>query len=524
MMNGKFIKGAFLLTAAGLISKILSAGYRIPLQNLTGDIGFYIYQQVYPILGIILILSLYGFPSAISRIIVDLKDRKTALTWNSLYLPILLLTFCLNGIFFIALYFAAPYLAWVIGDFNLITVYQTAAVAFLFVPVLALFRGVFQGSGEMKYTAYSQVGEQTVRVILIITVAYFVAYKGLDVYKIGTGATFASILGASAATCIVAIPFIKKRHIVKTTNPIPWRYYAQTLVAFGVVASMNHMVLLLLQLVDVLTLVPQLIKHGLTSMEAMAAKGILDRGQPLIQLGTVLGSSFALASIPVITRKKLTENRRDVYDHIETALKYSFYLAAGAAVGLIVLFPETNALLYENEKGTSSLQVLVGTILFSSMCVTILAILQGLGYMKRTAAFILIVVFVKGFLNYTFVPLYGIYGSALATTLSMTVLFLFVYIELKRKLAKLTVFRNITWTVFLRAILSMIIYLYVGKCIAFSFLEMTRFALLIYVLFMVLSGGGLYLLLLLRGKAFTEKELSVLPFASVFIRIHKGRD
>lgn len=73
--NTDVMKGALLLTLAGLAGKVLSAGYRIPLQNLTGDVGFYIYQQVYPFLGIVTILSLYGFPSAISQITAELLAR-----------------------------------------------------------------------------------------------------------------------------------------------------------------------------------------------------------------------------------------------------------------------------------------------------------------------------------------------------------------------------------------------------------------------------------------------------------------
>ncbi|MFB8736447.1 oligosaccharide flippase family protein [Bacillus sp. SL00103] len=45
-------QGAVILTIAGLLSKVLSAVYRVPFQNIVGDTGFYIYQQVYPFLGI----------------------------------------------------------------------------------------------------------------------------------------------------------------------------------------------------------------------------------------------------------------------------------------------------------------------------------------------------------------------------------------------------------------------------------------------------------------------------------------
>ena len=40
------MEGAFILTIASFIAKILSAVYRVPFQNLVGDEGFYVYQQV----------------------------------------------------------------------------------------------------------------------------------------------------------------------------------------------------------------------------------------------------------------------------------------------------------------------------------------------------------------------------------------------------------------------------------------------------------------------------------------------
>ena len=46
------IKGTWILTIASLFSELLSAIYRIPLQNIVGDRGYFIYQQVYPIYGI----------------------------------------------------------------------------------------------------------------------------------------------------------------------------------------------------------------------------------------------------------------------------------------------------------------------------------------------------------------------------------------------------------------------------------------------------------------------------------------
>ncbi len=69
-----WLRGAFILTLAALFTKILSAFYRIPYQNIAGDVGFYIYQQVYPFYGIFLALSTYGYPVAISKLIAQNKQ------------------------------------------------------------------------------------------------------------------------------------------------------------------------------------------------------------------------------------------------------------------------------------------------------------------------------------------------------------------------------------------------------------------------------------------------------------------
>lgn len=152
MESNKFVKGALILTLAGVISKVLSAGYRIPLQNLTGDIGFYIYQQIYPIIGIILILALYGFPTAISKLTAETEDT----SMKYFMLPILAILFGICGVFALLLYINADEMALFVGDEQLTTGYQVASLLWIVIPFTALLRGIFQGKSEMKSTAYSQ--------------------------------------------------------------------------------------------------------------------------------------------------------------------------------------------------------------------------------------------------------------------------------------------------------------------------------------------------------------------------------
>ncbi|MGN1293051.1 MAG: oligosaccharide flippase family protein, partial [Levilactobacillus brevis] len=46
------LQGALILSVAAFVAKLLSAVYRVPFQNMVGNTGFYVYQQVYPLYGI----------------------------------------------------------------------------------------------------------------------------------------------------------------------------------------------------------------------------------------------------------------------------------------------------------------------------------------------------------------------------------------------------------------------------------------------------------------------------------------
>lgn len=518
----KLVRGALLLTLAGILSKILSAGYRIPLQNLTGDLGFYIYQQVYPFLGIALVLSLYGFPSAISKLTVDLHEQGDNVSFKRFFLPVLLLLVLFCGGIFLFLFFNAHQLAVWVGDSNLEKVYRYVSFAFLLIPFSAILRGVFQGMHYMKPTAYSQIGEQVIRVLIIIFAAVFIYIQSANIYSIGIAAVWASIMGALGGIVILSILFIKNNAFVGKQFEIPWNYYLKTLLIFGVVAALNHMVLIIIQFADTFTLVPGLMEYGLPRLEAMKLKGVFDRGQPLIQLGTVLGSSFALALIPTLSKQKLENEPNAFYTSIRSALIVSFYLAVGATIGLIIIFPEANTLLYQNDKGTGSLRILVIAIFLSSIAITATSILQGMGYIKRTAGFIGAAFFIKWIANQLLVPLMGITGSAIATDLSLAVLTIVVLVALNRKLPNLKVEKQINWWALIVSVMGMIVYLYLIDTFIANL--SSRFELLMYVLFITITGAILYIVLLLRFKAFTEKELSMLPFAPLLIRIHRERD
>lgn len=520
--NKRFFQGAFILTLAGIISKVLSAAYRIPLQNITGDKGFYIYQQVYPFLGIAMMLALYGFPVAMSKIIVEETDsgeKRLKLADFQQFFVVLAL---FSGSIAILLVISAPTIAKVMGDIALAPSIRMTAGVFLIVPIVSSYRGFFQGHHQMKPTALSQVMEQIIRVTVIIGCSIIVVYYHYPLYYIGIGGAIASCAGAIAAAILLYIHFRKAPNLLicQQAGTIDFMKITRSLLGLGIVIAINHMLLLLFQFVDAFTLVSGLIEQSILLKEAQVLKGVFDRGQPLVQLGIVLGSSLALALIPVITSDRRNKQVNVFLPYIRSAWKFSLYLSVGASIGLITIYPHVNRLLFQSNDGTTSLQVLSLTIIFASLSITTAAILQGLGYMSRTAGIVLLGVGIKVLLNLVLVPLFGIMGSALATSISAGFVLLGNVYLLKRILGKQ--FIQIPWLRFSMALSAMVLVLVLINQVVYPIVLLeSRFVYAIYVVVTIIIGSSSYFYFLLRLRAFTEDEIDVLPFQDLVRYIAK---
>ncbi len=69
MSKERFFKGTFLLTSAGLISRMMGFFYRIFLSHTIGAEGIGLYQLVVPLQHLVLAMTTFGIQTALSRLI-----------------------------------------------------------------------------------------------------------------------------------------------------------------------------------------------------------------------------------------------------------------------------------------------------------------------------------------------------------------------------------------------------------------------------------------------------------------------
>ena len=152
----KFVKGAFILTAAGLVVKLIGAFYRIPLYSILGSEGIGLYQMGYPIYAILLTVSSSGLNVAISKVVAERWARGKKAGAAGAFRVSLVMMVVLGALGTAALYKGAPWIAANMGhDPRATASIRAISPALFLASVLSAFRGWFQGIEEMTVRGIS---------------------------------------------------------------------------------------------------------------------------------------------------------------------------------------------------------------------------------------------------------------------------------------------------------------------------------------------------------------------------------
>lgn len=423
MKQLQFAQGTFLLTAAIFLSKVIGSLFRIPLQNIAGDEVFGIFNLVYPIYMLALILAVAGIPLAISKLIAEYHPLQEKEQIFHLVQTAKQLALGLGFAFFLFLYIFASPIANLLGGEKVKPALLTLSLTLLIAPYMAVYRGYFQGFLNLQPTAISQIIEQIIRVILMLSIAVYFSVKQYPAEQIASNIMFGSFVGALAALIYLQVRFHKGKINNPKTFPLSsklWLKYAQKILKTSIPLAFGAIATILINLVDSFTIPQYLLKNGVNATETHLLFGLYSRGTTIGQITTVFASAFALMIIPILAkyRKKrdlhaLKQNIIDanVLIHL-TSWPIGFFLFSFAPALNFMLFTDTNGSLMFGIHGLASI--------FISLTILTTSILQGLNFANRAAVILLLCIGLKFIFNITLLHFFGITGGAIAT--------LFVYL------------------------------------------------------------------------------------------------
>ncbi|BCJ87836.1 putative polysaccharide biosynthesis protein [Effusibacillus dendaii] len=421
-----FVKGAFFMALAGLISKFLGVIYAVPLYNMIGSYGMGLYQIAYPWYLTMLTIATAGFPLALSKAVAervavadyDGADRIFGLSLR-------LMTF--TGITaFLILFFGAPLFAAMAGNSEASLAIRALSIAILVVPLLAAFRGYLQGHQNMGWSGTSQVIEQLVRVIVILSGTYLVLKAGYGVAYGAAAATFGGAVGAIASLLIVVYFAFKMRkqlqHKMTGQNRIDVWPILKKLVSYAIPISLAGLVLPIAQQVDTNTVVNLLKWSGVTREAATEAFGILTNdGYRLIQLPVSFATAIGYSLLPAVSEAIALKNQSLVHDRVTISFRLISLLILPSTAVMVVLAAPIDLMLFGHTNGARVIQIVSFMGIFMSFELITTFMLQGIGQMYLPVRNMLIGTGCKLILNLLFIPFLGITGAAISASLAYAV-------------------------------------------------------------------------------------------------------
>ena len=481
--NG-FIIQAGILAAAGIISRIIGLLYRSPLTAVIGDEGNGYYSAAFNVYTIILLISSYSIPSAISKVIaqkLSIHDYRNA---HRIFLCSMWYVLTVGGIASLVIFFGAGFLVKGVAG---IVLRVFAPTVFIY-GILGVLRGYFQAHRTMLQTSVSQVIEQIMNAVISIVAAYLVitlALSGTERYTINAQnavcfgneivqetadivtddqgneiyvlneeqkawntkhATYGAVGSAigTGSGVFVALLFMwgmyglnKKtihRRIAKDKHePESYRSILKTvtgvIVPFILSTAIYNLSTVLNQTIYIFICS---LKKGMEDAAISTSYGIFSAKAVVISnIPIALSSAMSSAVLPTIAARVEQGDLEGAKEKTAQAVKTTMLIAIPAAVGIGVLsWPITWLLFRQKESvdlASNLLMALAGSIVFYSLSTLTNSILQGIGKVRipvRNAAIALVIqtVVVSVILYFTDLDLYGMVISALVYSGMMCIL------------------------------------------------------------------------------------------------------
>lgn len=420
-----FLKGALILTVAGIVVKLIGSVNRILLSRLLGGEGIGLYQMAYPIYLLALSISSAGIPVAISIIVAEkvaLGDWRGANRVFRISLGVLAAT---GVAFTLLLWFGAGWLIehHFVRDPRAYYAIAALAPAIFFVTVLSSYRGYFQGLQMMTPTAISQIVEQLFRVVTMIALAYLLLPSGLEFAA--AGASFGAAPGAAAGLLILVYYFWRKRPDFQArmdsqpaSKPESGLSIIGRIARLALPVSLANIMLPLVSNIDLLIVPARLEVAGYTVEQSTELFGYLTgMAVPLVNMATILTASLAASLVPAVSEAFALRNLHHVYQRTATAMRIANLITIPSFVGMWLLAKPISLMLFGTPNADSSIAILAMGIFLLGIHQVTTGVLQGLGHTAVPVINMVVSAAVKVVLSWTLtaMPALGIKGAAWAT-------------------------------------------------------------------------------------------------------------
>lgn len=426
MIKSTLIKGTFILTLAGFLTRILGFFYKIYLSNILGSENLGIYQLIFPIYSLFFTLYAGGIQTAISKLVAEHPGKKILTT--GVFLSLSLAFLCSILLYTNSNFFATAIIKEPRCEYSL----KLLALVFPFCSITSCINGFYYGLKKTSVPAITQLLEQIAR----IAFSYFIVLLYLPNEK-KLSCEFA-ILAMAVGEAISALYNLCSLIFLKTDVKKISRqqeHLYKKIILFAFPLTVTHLIVSILHSVESI-LIPNMLKlSGLTSKEALCIYGVLTgMSMSLLMFPSTITNSLSVLLLPSISEAKAANRHTYIKSITENTIKYSLFIGLFCTFVFLLFGNELGYLFFHNELSGTFLRNLSWLCPLLYLGTTLSSILNGVGLLSTTFITTIGGLSLRVFLLIILVPSKGIAGYFIALLISQFVLTLLNIYYVKKSL------------------------------------------------------------------------------------------
>ncbi len=407
-MKSKLLKGTLILTAAGIITRLLGFFYRIYLSKTIGAEGLGLYQLVFPIYAIAFTLYASGLQTAISQIISSEKSSKKCIA-SAMGLSVITAS-VLSVLLYI---YSEPIAVSYLKAEDAAPLLRILSYIFPFCGVTSIINGIFYGLNKASVPAITQLIEQVVRIAFVIVMT--LPSLGMSAALSCELAVWGLIVGELASNLFNVISLIRSRKKLVSSS----RKYVLKLLKLAVPLSGTRLIISMLNSLEAVLIPVMLFRFGMDNSGALSIYGILSgMVLPFILFPGAITNSLSVLMIPTISSAYGRDDLRKIKITSQIAVKYTLLLGL-LSTFIFSMFGRTlGTVVYGNTQAGNYLVVMSVLCPFIYCSTTLSSIINGLGKTHITFRNTVIGLAVRILFLIVFVPNIGIMGYLIGMFIS----------------------------------------------------------------------------------------------------------
>lgn len=428
------IKGTFILTLTGLISRVIGFYHRIFLSQSFGAEGVGLYQLIFPVYALCFALSTAGIETAIARTVsakVALGNKKeakqfllTSLSF-SLILSIILSFLIHKYAYTISLHF--------IGDLRTYELIRLMSYAFPIASIHGCIVGYYFGLKQTLIPSIAQLIEQVFRVASIYLIYTVCISKGVN-YSISI-AVVGLIIGELLSTIFVLICILgRKEKLSNTTfNPSVFINNMKQLLPLSTPLTANRVVLNILHSIEAISIPKKLMAFGLSSSQALSSYGVLTgMALPCLLFPTAITSAVSTMLLPTVAEIQALDQKKEIKILVQKTIHYCTILGIVCLIFFFVFSDFIGSKLFHNMEVSNYLKVMAWLCPFLYLNTTLISVLNGMGKATITFTINSISLLIRITCIYVLIPSVGIYGYLWGMLISQIFITVSCYVNFRR--------------------------------------------------------------------------------------------